>query len=99
MFSSIFTLPFGRRDHPYCYTSNALAVLAHARQQTIEADARRPKQVEAQRQRTLAPGEPALPPPLPAPPPYVGDLGDMCAAFGNRRTLNFFLRHEQKVSA
>ena len=46
------------------YTANAMAVLAHARQGELDDARQEPARVEAARERTLAPGEPALPPPL-----------------------------------
>ena len=72
-------------------------MLEHARLRALDAAQQQPELTERARERTLAAGEPALPPPLEAPPPYVGDLGDLPRLFGNRRTLNFFLRHERLV--
>ena len=74
-----------------------MAVLNHARKKARELEDRLPELVEAARVRTLAPGEPALPPPLLERSPYTGDLGDVLGIFGNRRTLRFFLRHETQV--
>jgi hypothetical protein len=83
------------KKHVDEYTANAMAVLAHARLGELDNAQQQPALVEAARERTLAPGEPALPPPLEAPSPYVADLGDVISQFGNQRTLNFFLRHER----
>jgi hypothetical protein len=88
-----------RRDHSEAYVANALAVLEHARKKAREHDEQDAVRVEAARTRTLTPGEPQLPPPLAMCSPYVGDLGDVLNLFGNRRTLRFFLRHEQLVRA
>ena len=86
-----------RRWHKDNYAANAHAVLEHARQCAVAEQQCHPCTLDTARQRTLSPGEPALPAPLDAPAPYVGDLGDVEQLFGNRRTLQFFLRHERKV--
>ena len=85
------------KEHPHEYTAHAMAVLENIRQHAQQDVLHQPARVEAARARNLAPGEPALPPPPAMRSPYVGDLGDARALFGNRRTLNYFLRHEDSV--
>ena len=86
------------RDHPADYVCNALAVLEHARQKARLQAEQRPAVLEVQQARARAPGEPRLPPQLDVRAPYVADLGDLVSFFGNRRTLNFYLRHECRTS-
>ena len=64
-------------------------MLEHSRKKARKNEEQRNERVEAARMRTVAPGEPLLPPPLDACTPYTGDLDDVLGLFGNRRTLQF----------